>query len=308
MLKPSHEPPAQPAAAAPAAAVARSAPPAAPERVRNRAGVVGSPIGHSLSPTLHQAAYDALGLTDWAYDAHAVGGAGEPDLATFVAGLGPEWVGLSVTMPLKEDALALAVTASGHARDVGAANTLIRADGGWVADSTDAEGLLEALLQCGVTSLRSVLILGSGATARSALDAVRRLGASEVVFGVRDRPRPETVEFAHRAGLRVRSENLGDPDRLARLVEAADVTVATLPTGTRLDLPPAAADRLGGRLVMDVVYGGWPTPLARWAAAGGARVESGLPMLIHQAAAQVRLMTGRPGPAGAMRAAVGSSV
>lgn len=276
--------------------------------IRNRAAVLGSPIDHSLSPLLHRSAYEALGLTDWSYDRFAVGGPGEPTLAEFLDGLGPEWLGFSVTMPLKEDALALAVAASGHARDIGAANTLLRTQEGWIAESTDAYGLVEALLEAGVglpgREPSSAVVLGSGATARSALDALARLGTRRVTFVVRDQVRPETAQLARRLGLAV-TEQVGlGRGALAELVAATDVTVSTLPTGTLLDLDPAPPGSLAGRVVLDVVYGGWPTELARWAQAGGALPLSGLGMLVHQAVEQVRLMTGRPASAQVMRAAV----
>ena len=276
--------------------------------IRNRAAVLGSPIDHSLSPLLHRSAYEALGLQDWSYDRFAVGGPGEPTLAEFLDGLGPEWLGFSVTMPLKEDALALAVAASGHARDIGAANTLLRTQDGWIAESTDAYGLVEALLEAGVgrpgREPSSAVVLGSGATARSALDALARLGTRHVTFVVRDQVRPETAALARRLGLGI-TEQVGlGRGALADLVAATDVTVSTLPTGTLLDLDPAPPGSLAGRVVLDVVYGGWPTELARWAQAGGALPLSGLGMLVHQAVEQVRLMTGRPASAQVMRAAV----
>lgn len=282
-----------------------------------KAAVIGSPITHSLSPVLHRAAYAELGLTEWSYDRFAVGGPGEPRLADFLAGLGPEWIGLSVTMPLKESALALSVAASGHARELGAANTLIRTEDGWIAESTDAFGVMEALLEARVgadTVPHTAVIVGSGATARSVIDALARLGVQHVTFAVRDTVRPATLALARQRGMRVervrlRPEALGAEAHtqgaaFADLVATTDITVSTLPTGTHLDLPEVSEGRLAGRVLMDVVYGGWPTPLARWASAGGAAVVSGVDMLLHQAAEQVRLMTGRPAPLEAMRTAV----
>ncbi len=273
-----------------------------------RAAVLGSPIEHSLSPILHRSAYDELGLRDWSYDKFAVGGQGEPGLREFLASRGPEWLGFSVTMPLKEDALAIAVAASGHAREMGAANTLVRTDRGWIADSTDAYGALESLLEAGVgaggNSPRRAVVLGAGATARSVVDALGRLGTREIVFVVRSSVRPHTAQLARRRGIAVSHEPGLAVGSFAQLVATADVTVSTLPTGTDLGLAPAPAGSLAGRVLMDVVYGGWPTPLARWAAEAGARTVSGLEMLVHQAGEQVRLMTGRPAPVAAMRAAV----
>lgn len=273
-----------------------------------RAAVLGSPIEHSLSPILHRSAYDELGLRDWSYEKFAVGGSGEPGLREFLASRGPEWLGFSVTMPLKEDALAIAVAASGHAREMGAANTLVRTDRGWIADSTDAYGALESLLEAGVGAgghpPRRAVVLGAGATARSVVDALGRLGTREIVFVVRSAVRPQTAQLARSRGIAVSHEPGLAAGSFAQLVATADVTVSTLPTGTDLGLAPAPAGSLAGRVVMDVVYGGWPTPLARWAADAGARTVSGLEMLVHQAGEQVRLMTGRQAPVAAMRAAV----
>lgn len=266
--------------------------------------MLGSPIDHSLSPRMHRAAYTALGLTDWRYEEFAVGGDREPDLATFLSGLGPEWIGFSVTMPLKEAALDVATEVSEHARDVGAANTLLRRGEGWYATSTDATGLRVALAEAGLTGARRALVLGSGATARSAVAAVRDLGATAVTFAVRDRVRAETLAYAERLGLTADVVRLTDARDLVGTLLAADVTISTLPTGTRLGLPALAPDALIGRVVMDVVYGGWPTSLADWAGAAGARVLSGVPMLLHQAAEQVGLMTGDAPPLDAMRRSV----
>ncbi len=263
--------------------------------------MLGSPIEHSLSPVLHREAYAALGLRGCSYGRHAVGGAGEPTLQEFLAGLeDPAWAGLSLTMPLKEDALACAATASDHARLLGAANTLVRRGEGWHAESTDAHGARAALLEAGARGATDALVLGAGATARSVLAALAELGCARVVLAVRSSARAETVAVGEALGLTVESVPLAE---LAAVAPGFPVVVSTLPTGTALDLP--APTRLGeGAVVMDVVYGGWPTPLARWAEASGARVISGLPMLLHQAGEQVRLMTGREAPIEAMRAAL----
>ena len=108
-----------------------------------RAAVLGSPISHSLSPVLHRAGYTAAGLSGWEYGAHDVDAAG---LAAFVAGLGPQWRGLSLTMPLKQAAAEVASTVSDVARRAAAVNTLVRRDdGGWDATNTDVLGLVRAL-------------------------------------------------------------------------------------------------------------------------------------------------------------------
>src|SRR5262245_61817694 len=124
-----------------------------------RCAVLGSPIGHSLSPAMHRAAYAALGL-DWTYEAIEIG---PGELAAFVAGLGPEWAGLSVTAPLKREAAQCATTATEVVHALGVANTLVHGPADWHAANTDVPGALNALAERGVTRATSVRILGGGA-------------------------------------------------------------------------------------------------------------------------------------------------
>src|SRR5271155_6074619 len=113
-----------------------------------RAAVLGSPIMHSLSPVLHGAAYQALDLHGWHYDKI---GCAEPGLPRLVESMGPEWAGLSLTMPLKRVALAVADEVSPLAEAVGAANTLVfPAGGGRRAENTDVTGMVSALQEAGL--------------------------------------------------------------------------------------------------------------------------------------------------------------
>ena len=272
------------------------------------AAVLGSPISHSLSPALHQAAYRALGLSQWSYEAHEVQAA---VLRRFVGGLGPQWAGLSLTMPLKEAAFEVTDAVSDLAREVGAINTLVRrADGGWDGDNTDVYGVCQALREAGCGQVDSAVVLGSGATARSVLAALRTLGCARVTLGVRTVARQETLEQARRAGLEVAVVRLG---QVSEALGDARVVISTLPANA---LPGDAlpGNGLGGwvlrsgarprdHVLLDVVYAGWPTPLARTFQEAGATVVSGLEMLVHQAAEQVRLMTGLRPPVDQMRAA-----
>ncbi|GAA1906643.1 shikimate dehydrogenase [Lapillicoccus jejuensis] len=262
-----------------------------------RAGVLGSPVAHSLSPVLHRAAYDALHLTGWTYDAARVEADG---LEAHLAGLGPQWVGLSLTMPLKEAALALADETSDLARATGAANTLVRrADGSWSADNTDVHGLVAALGEAGVTRLEELLVLGSGATARAAVAAAAALGARRVRFMVRAEARPETVAQARAAGLEVATTG---PGRWPATVEAV---VSTVPPAATADW--VAGLPAGGTAALDAVYGDGDTPLLAAARARGWAALPGTLMLLHQGARQVELMTGRPAPLEAMRAALAAA-
>jgi len=261
---------------------------------RRRAAVLGRPVGHSLSPVLHRAAYAALGLPGWSYRAVDCG---EAELPGLLAGLGPEWVGLSLTMPLKRAALAAAEEVDPLAAAVGAANTLLLG-GRRVAYNTDVAGIAAALREAGTASATSAVVLGAGGTAQAALAALLQLGVRDPVVLVRDPARA--------GALRAAADRLGvRPDVRAGLpgpIPPADLVVSTLPAG--------AADRLRppGSVLLDAVYSPWPTPLAAAAAAAGARVVSGLAVLLHQAAAQVELMTGRPAPVAAMRAALDAAV
>ncbi|QUH01596.1 shikimate dehydrogenase [Saccharopolyspora erythraea] len=268
-----------------------------------RAGVVGKPIEHSLSPVLHGAAYAELGLGDWTYERIE---ADADELPGLVGGLGPEWAGLSVTMPGKRAALAFADVVTDRAAAVGAANTLTpRPGGGWAADCTDVEGVTGALRAAGgFTTGHRALLLGAGGTAAAALAGLAELGIREVVLAVREPARAgQALETAQRVGLRVRTERLDDVD-LAAEVPAADVVVSTLPAGAVDAHAPALAR---SACLLDVVYHPWPTPLATAVAAAGGRLATGLDMLLHQAFGQVEQFTGRTAPRRAMRDALAAA-
>ncbi|MEV5828077.1 shikimate dehydrogenase [Spirillospora sp. NPDC052242] len=271
------------------------------DRTGRRAAVLGSPIAHSLSPVLHRAAYAAMGLDgSWSYEAVECG---EAELAGFLGGLGPEWAGLSLTMPLKRVALDLADSVSDLAAGVGGANTLVLRDGRRHADNTDVHGIVAALAEAGVAAPgaapASALVLGGGATAASALAALARLGAAEAVLAVRAPERAAgTVAVGERFGLAVKVVTL---DRVRDHLPA-ELVVSTLP-GRAADAfaAPVAAS---GAALFDVVYAPWPTALAAAVERAGGTVVGGFPMLLHQAVRQVALMTGRDDvPVEAMRAA-----
>ncbi|MBC3192673.1 shikimate dehydrogenase [Pseudonocardia sp. C8] len=269
-----------------------------------RAAVLGSPIAHSLSPALHNAAYAALGLDGWSYDRHEVDEAG---LAGFVAGLGPEWVGLSLTMPLKRVLLDVADHVAPGAAAIGAGNTLVLGPDGSSAHNTDVNGVAESLRAAGAGTGRAV-ILGAGGTAQAALAALHDLEADEIDVLVRDAGRAGDLRAtAARLGADARVHAvLADPVAAAELLEGADVVVSTLPTGAAD--PLAGARWRPGTVLLDAVYAPWPTAVAGGAAAAGATIVSGLEMLLQQAVAQVELMTGQPGPEAAMRAALDAAV
>lgn len=264
----------------------------------HRCAVLGSPVGHSLSPVLHRAGYAAAGLSDWGYDAVEVD---EGGLAPFVAGLGGSWRGLSLTMPLKEVAFDVTESVTETARAARAVNTLTRTATGWAGENTDVHGITEALRASGVDAIGSATVIGSGATARSALLALVALGATRVTVAART---PERAETLRGIADKVEADLLIVPlPDWARTGDRA--IVSTLPGGAANE---AAAGLVGpadltGVTLLDVVYADWPTPLGRAAGGQDARVVSGLEMLVHQAARQFELFTGRPAPVAAMQAA-----
>jgi shikimate dehydrogenase len=264
---------------------------------KRRAAVLGSPIAHSLSPVLHRAAYQELGLKDWSYDRFEVD---EQALPGFLADLGPEWAGLSLTMPLKRAVIPLLDSVSDTAASVEAVNTVVfTEDGRRVGDNTDIPGMVAALRERGIEEVDSAAILGAGATASSALAALARICTGPVVAYVRSEARAaEMRQWGERLDVDIRTADWADADRALR----APLVVATTPAGTTDALAAAVPGRPA--TLFDVLYDPWPTALAaRWSAYGGA-VVSGLDLLVHQAVLQVEQMTRRaPAPLDAMRKA-----
>nr|WSY56375.1 shikimate dehydrogenase [Streptomyces sp. NBC_00886] len=262
-----------------------------------RAAVLGSPIVHSLSPVLHRAAYGELGLDGWSYDRFDVDEAGLPG---FFKELGPEWAGLSLTMPLKRAVIPLLDEISEIATSVDAVNTVVfTEDGRRVGDNTDIPGMVDALREHGIEQVDSAAILGAGATASSALAALARICTGEVVAYVRSEARAaEMREWGERLDVEVRTADWSDAAEGLR----APLVFATTPAGTTDALSSSVPERPA--TLFDVLYDPWPTDLAaRWSGYGGA-VVSGLDLLVHQAVLQVEQMTGRhPAPLDAMRRA-----
>lgn len=261
-----------------------------------RCGVLGDPIAHSLSPVLHRAAYAELGL-DWSYDAHRVPSGG---LGSFLAGLDDTWRGLSLTMPLKREALPLVERLTDRARLAGAVNTLLLEPGGErVGDNTDLPGAAAAVRERTSAPLGSAVVLGGGATAASVGLALADLGVRTIDLLVRDVSRAgDTVEVlrSHAAGVDVRTGVLDASEPLL-----ADIVVSTIPAAAQV---PGLLHRVAGvPVVFEALYDPWPTPLAAAALASGRVLVGGLDLLVHQAALQHELFTGVPAPLDVMRAA-----
>jgi shikimate dehydrogenase len=253
---------------------------------------------------LHRAAYRSLGLP-WRYEAIEVRA---DELSSFLDACGPEWVGFSLTMPLKDEAWALADEREVVAEQTRCANTLIRGERGWSAANTDVEGLVTAVtaflqdrpvidgaLAVQPADIDTAVILGSGATARSAAAAAVALGVQSLHVCARNQQTAQAVlEVAQICG--VRQATTGPLTQVAEVAGNADLVVSTLPgsaAGAILEEVTrqrgAASSRQG--ILVDVAYDPWPSALAQ--AWQPAPVISGLDMLLWQAVAQVELMTGR---------------
>lgn len=257
--------------------------------------VLGLPIEHSKSPLIHGAAYAELGF-EWNYSAIPCDVA---DLDAFLASSGPDWTGFSLTMPLKEEAHRLAAVLDPVAQESGVANTLLRlsGDAGWAGFNTDVAGLATALSDAGLDASHTIVI-GSGATAVSAILAARRNGATRVSLLARN-PEVATALIKRFAGRAEPGSNVSlqmdtltptalraDP-AAGGLTSTATLVISTLPgpASRNLEVP----DALTRIPMFDVAYDPWPSPLAvRWREAGG-RAVSGLGMLIAQALIQIRI-------------------
>ena len=273
-------------------------------------------MSYSLSPALHSAAYAVLGLTWWRYEAIECDGAGLPAL---LDRCGPDWAGLSLTMPLKRTVLPLLDRIDPLAADVGCANTVLFAAAQRLGYNTDVAGMVRALSEHGVGTgmpppagapsasrgaqpararpAGPALILGSGGTACAAVAALRDLGERAVAVAVRDPARAGgLLAVADRLGVAV-SLRPFDASALA----GARLIISTVPAGAA-DLAARALAQLhpAPEVVFDVVYHPWPTALSSAGEQAGCVVVGGFDLLLHQAALQVELMTGRPAPVDAM--------
>ena len=266
-----------------------------------RLAVLGNPIAHSRSPQLHRAAYERLGLP-WSYSSIRMGSAG---LQLFADSRGPEWRGFSCTMPLKEEAFRIASWRDPVANESGAVNTLLRlpdAPGSvrprWAGYNTDVPGLAEAIRKAGMDVSHPV-VLGAGATAGSAILALRRLGAQRVTVLARRIEAAQALAARFDGSVEVDgSVPLSVTGGTLQAYAGGPVTavVSSLPAtaGSALDVH---SDLLRAAL-FDVAYDPWPSPLARRWEAAGSQAHEGLSMLIEQAILQLRIFVqGNPSDA-----------
>lgn len=259
-----------------------------------RAAVLGRPIGHSMSPLLHRAAYAHLGL-DIEYSRREVD---VENLTDFLSGEGsePGWLGWSVTMPLKAAMVEHMHSVTDRVRALGALNTVVHRPGGLTGANTDVDGIVAALREVGTSpelglGTGTVAIIGAGSTAVAALAALADLGFDDVRVYARAPERVAALGPVSEAwGVRCEASNM---DEFAgdAVSGALDAVVCTLPPRAADGLSVGLRDLRTGVALLDVSYAPWPSALAdAWEHAGG-RVVSGLTMLLHQAVAQVELFT-----------------
>lgn len=270
-----------------------------------RLAVIGHPIAHSRSPAMQNAALKELakqGLEgDWIYE-NPIDVTPERFEAKVRDMAAAGFVGANVTIPHKEAALRLADEASPAAEAIGAANTLSFSDGEIAAENTDAPGLLAALRAQAVAPAGvRALVLGAGGAARAAICALARSGAVVYVWN-RNPARAATAYdelggYIELGGAPVESPRQED---YGIIVNATSVGLRGEDPSEHLPLDPS---KLGGHVVVDLVYGDHPTKLVEAAQAAGARTVDGIEVLVQQGACSLEIWTGRPAPLEAMRAA-----
>ena len=269
------------------------------------AAVIGSPIEHSLSPVIHRAAWAQLGIDGWEY--HRL----EQDtdsLPGFIAGLGADCAGLSVTMPCKQAVMPLLDVIDPLASAVGAVNTVVPSSGVLAGFNTDVTGIASAVRRAcsmaGCSAPSSALVLGARATASSALAALGELGITSSTVAARRFGGPgSVVAAASRLGVTIDQVLWSDAEAVDRAASSADLVISTLPASAADPL----AERLRvreGQILLDVVYSPRDTALRRAFESAGGVVAEGTDMLVFQAGAQVQLMTGRSPDTGVMREAL----
>lgn len=267
-------------------------------------GVVGRPIGHSLSPLLHAAAFEALGIpwTSTRFDAGIGQGA---EIVSSMRTLGVR--GLSVTMPLKAEMASLADRLDDQAQRLESVNCLSLEDGAIVGYSTDGDGLLDAIVHARGRSIENarVVVAGSGGAARSVVAAAGAAGALEVSVVARRAEAAQSV--AALAGSVGRAGDPTDASLADIVIDATPVGMAgTLQTKELPLIDPALLHE--GQLAIDLVYEPRETPWLDAARRNGASIMGGLGMLVHQAARQITIWTGEAAPVSAMWRAAESVV
>lgn len=268
--------------------------------ITHRAAVLGSPIEHSLSPTLHNAGYQAMGLTHWEYGRILCT---EAQLSEIVGNADATYQGFSVTMPAKFAALDYATEVTPRAARIGAANTLVRSDTGWLADNTDVDGVTGALSELFDGDLAALqgahaLVIGAGGTARPAVWALIQSGIKHITIANRSERSVEFYPLIEETDASLSFARL-DGD-ISEIAAKSAVTISTILAQGSSQLAYQAVHAP----LLDVIYSPWPTPLTQAASAHGTPAVGGHVMLAHQAFGQFRLFTGHDAPREAMRSAL----
>ncbi|EMA45563.1 shikimate dehydrogenase [Halobiforma nitratireducens] len=262
-------------------------------------GLVGNPVGHSLSPPMHEAAYDELGI-----DARYVTFEPEPgDLETALEGAAALGVsGLNVTIPFKQDALASdLIVADDMARRIGAVNTVDFSGDRPTGHNTDAAGALRALRNHGVTATdASAVVVGAGGAGRAVSFGLADAGATVSIAN-------RTASTAHDLAAAVPNATGHGLGELESLLADAEILVNATSVGMEEDATPVPADALHGDLaVLDAVYRPLETRLLADAAETGATTVDGAWMLLYQGVEAFERWTGRDAPVEAMNEALRS--
>ena len=271
-----------------------------------RVGLIGWPVEHSVSPAIHNAAFEALGLP-WRYALIPTAPDRlEQELANLRSG---GFRGANVTVPHKQSVIPYLDEISEAARAIGAVNTIVAEDGRLKGYNTDADGFWRALREVGYEPAgKSALVLGAGGAARAVVYALARGGCRVAIWNRR-------AERASSLALDMRRANvtLSVVARLSDLeLAAVDLLVNTTPVGMwpHADASPwpEALPMPEHWLVFDLVYNPVETRLLAQAKAAGARAIGGLAMLVHQGALAFELWTGQSPPTDVMLAAAAESL
>ena len=261
-------------------------------------GVMGWPLTHTLSPVIHNAAFQRLGL-DWVYLAWPVP---PKDLRVAVGGLRSLGaMGANVTMPHKESVIRLLDDLSGDAARVGAVNTIQRLGDRLIGHNTDVDGFREFLTgDVGFDATgRSTVVLGAGGAARAVVRALGELRAGDIVIAARRATRGKgLVDLARPGNARIEVW-----DRATALASSADLIVNCTPIGMTAGDPLPDARFRPGQVVVDLIYQPPTTTLVQRARAAGADAWGGLGMLVHQGASSFQIWTGQSPPLETMSAA-----
>ena len=275
-----------------------------------RLGIIGHPIGHSISPLFQQAALDAIGF-DGAYQAWDVA----PDgVGEFVAGLrATGTLGINVTVPHKEAVIPFLDEVDDWASTAGAVNTIVNREGRLTGHNTDGIGFLRALREGADFEPRGrdVLVLGAGGSARGVVYALARAGIAQLFIANRTVERAERLaHLAIESG--VAAEAVALPDAPCAAGEVALIVNCTsmgmLHGPDENGTPLAAADIPPSVLVNDLVYNPQETPLLREAVKAGAATLGGIQMLVYQGAASFEMWTGQPAPVAVMLEAANAAM